>query len=52
MHNVQHSQAMMERGVCELGNFFFHYQSKKKLEIDARRMMATNSNIKLLFAVT
>ena len=29
MHNVQHSQAMLERGVFELGHFVFHYQSKK-----------------------
>ena len=25
MHNVQHSQAMLERGVCELAHFFFHF---------------------------
>ena len=25
MHDVQHSQAMLERGVCELAHFFFHF---------------------------
>ena len=25
MHNVKHSQAMLERGVCELAYIFFHF---------------------------
>ena len=25
MHNVQHSQEMLERGVCELAHFLFHF---------------------------
>ena len=25
MHNVQHSRAMLQRGVCELAHFFFHF---------------------------
>ena len=29
MHNVQHSQAMLERGVCELPHFFFHFSLNK-----------------------
>ena len=24
MHNVQHSQAMLEQGLCKLAHFFFH----------------------------
>ena len=24
MHNLQHSQALLEREVCELAHFFFH----------------------------
>ena len=30
MHNVQHIQAMLERGVCELAHFFFHLSNKNK----------------------
>ena len=25
MHDGQHSQAMLERGVCELAHVFFHF---------------------------
>ena len=25
IHYIQHSQAMLERGVCELAHSFFHY---------------------------
>ena len=25
IHCIQHSQAMLERGVCELAHSFFHY---------------------------
>ena len=27
IHCIQHSQAMLERGVCELAHFFFHYNN-------------------------
>ena len=28
IHCIQHSQAMLERGVCELAHSFFHYPKK------------------------
>ena len=28
MHNVQYSQAMLERGVCELAHFFFYLRKR------------------------
>ena len=27
IHCIQHSQAMLERGVCELAHSFFHFSS-------------------------
>ena len=28
---IQHSQAMLERGVCELAQSFFHFQGSKPI---------------------
>ena len=28
MHNVQHSQAMLEQGLCKIAHFFFHLKLK------------------------
>ena len=32
IHCIQHSQAMLERGVCELAHSFFHYFYAPKIE--------------------
>ena len=29
IHCIQHFQAMLERGVCELAHSFFHFSKKK-----------------------
>ena len=29
IHCIQHSQAMLERGVCELADSFFHFRNEK-----------------------
>ena len=29
IHCIQHSQAMLERGVCELAHSFFHYNRRE-----------------------
>ena len=31
IHFIQHSQAMLERGVCELAHSFFHFRSGEKI---------------------
>ena len=31
IHCIQHSQAMLERGVCELAHSFFHMEMKQGL---------------------
>ena len=31
IHCIQHSQAILERGVCELAHSFFHYQILQRI---------------------
>ena len=35
IHCIQHSQAMLERGVCELAHSFFHYISDQIKAIES-----------------
>ena len=35
IHCIQHSQAMVEHGVCELAHSFFHYERIGNNEITA-----------------
>ena len=39
IHCIQHSQAMLERGVCELAHSFFHFCCRKPLFEDRKNML-------------
>ena len=45
MHNVQHSQAMLERGVCELAHFFFHFMGNWFVTLQCKTIISILFNL-------
>ena len=49
IHCIQHSQATLERGVCELAHSFFHFFQQEHINDKTLKIELTEINILSLF---
>ena len=52
IHCIQHSQAMLERGVCELTHSFFHFMLAKLLNLEKKDSLSAERSFFLIFGDT